>query len=543
MKPTSPRRGDSPNKSFKDDSQYTEKIALLEGELQEAQRSKFKLLKEIVALKKGQYVEEIIKLRKEMSEVKAAIEESSKNSEIIEQLRAENDQLLQIRNQHETDMKLIEECKTISQKGDASEAFYDKLDRLEEENAELRRKLAEQKESNDEIFEKAEDAERIGIIIKNSDISFTPKEVLIALKFRLHQLQDEHDALVDEEEDYEEEEINEEDVQELRKRISQLELRNAQLNKVASPNSSNTASPQKIESIIREINSIKEKNEALRASGASKGIGKTKEYQELTKIYQDLLNRSPSKQDANGIQRLFKAIEALTNRVDAELSSDEYSITDDNEKSDKENDRIENLKAQIEHLQSRLEVLDRKEAPADAATLFRENRELREEIIALKNQLSQVENIEEPMLGERNYDDYPFKFDRKGFNFYDGKNEVVFNDIEEEDQEEDFGDAKEPFRSNVDIDNDEPIGKYEEEKEEEEVKSDNLNSDDEKDHKTFGGTKMTQEDYRRLMMKTLSQQSDHTDSEENDLGVEWQDLTDEEEEDQEEESIQSAPDF
>lgn len=560
MKVSSPRRNESPDKKFQEENaKYAERIADLEAELHETKRAKLKLLKQVVAMKNGKYAEEIAKLRKEMADVKASINEISKSNEIIEQLRAENDQLLQIRNSHDADLKLIEECKSISEKGEVSEAFYDKLERLEQENAELKRKLAEQSASNDEIFEKAEDQERIGIAIQSAGISFTPKEALIALKFRLHQLQDEHDTLVDAEEDSEDEEdFDENDLQELRKKINQLQLKNSQLNKVPSPNTSNSASPQFIESIIREIQSLSEKNAALRAAGSSKNFGKTKEYAELRKLYEELLSKSPQKIDNTGATKLFDVLKEFVSRIDRELSSEDYSIDSEDEE---KNSTIENLKSQIEYLNMKLETLDRKGAPDDAATLFRENRELREEIFALKNQMSMMENIDEPILGGQRENDFP-KFDRGAFKFFTRRDEIDIKDddidikddeavknevvFDEEDEEEELRDENVPFRSNVDIDNDEPHGHYFEETEEEDEEEEKSDNDQNVSIKIDKDKEKSRELLRQMFMKTLSQNSDNEDSSDNMLGVEP--LTDGEEdmkweeedfEEEEEESFES----
>jgi len=85
-------------------------------------------------------------------------------------------------------------------------------------------------------------------------------------------------------------------------------------------------------------------------------------------------------------------------------------------------DTIDNLRGQIIDLNKKIEIMDRKGAPSDDNTLAIENTMLRKEILALKNQLSQVDDIEKPLFDKPNYE--PLQSDQS--------QDILLDDPEEE---------------------------------------------------------------------------------------------------------------
>ena len=414
------------------------RVQFLEEQLRDCQLSKVKLLKELIFMKKSverspiksrseigtlkarlqiaeaknakyeSFSNEISSFRKEFQALKDELRQSDKSESIIQQLREENDQLSDALSEH-----LDQQNSNDSSSGEAQ--------KLKRENENLRRALAEQNEASDEAFEKAEKLQQQLFSIKEAGITLTLKEAYIALRKRLRQLIQENDDLSHPSEkllnEEEEDGYDEETVVRLRQEINKLEDENAHLVRPLTPRTEDRALLDSIDSLIKNIGSLQAQNSELKKAAKAKNIYQSNEVKELQQVLDNLqqqnkqLKQGQQQQQTSMEPQYLKLLNASQNLLklikDAE-KSDDYSIGSDDE-DDEENhikkdviaskdETISHLRSQIEHLQTRLDVLDRKEAPEDSATLYRENRELRETVLALKNQIASIDRTDVPIL-------------------------------------------------------------------------------------------------------------------------------------------------
>ena len=450
------------------------RVQFLEEQLKDCQLSKLKLLKELIFMKKSverspiksrseigtlkarlqiaeaknakyeSFSQEISSFRQELKSLKDELNQTDKSEAIIHQLREENDQLSDVLSQHLDQQQFKDSSSTSSQ---------DSL-KLQKENEMLRKALAEQNEASDEAFEKAEKLQQQLFAIKEAGITLTLKEAYIALRKRLRQLIQENDSISHPSEELlnneEEDAYDADTVIRLRQEINKLEDENAHLSRPLTPRTEDRALLDSIDSLIKQVGSLQEKNESIKKAAHSRNIHQSNEVKELQQALDKLQQQNkelrkeqiqiPEPYYADFLSAAQNIIKLIT---DAE-KSDDYSIgSDDNDEAGEnhikedviamKDETISHLRSQIEHLQTRLDVLDRKEAPADAATLYRENRELRETVLALKNQIASIDRTDIPILDLPDHRE-PAAF-AKGFTPLVTKHA---DNIEEEDTSDDF---------------------------------------------------------------------------------------------------------